>query len=170
MEKVLVAYASKYGYTAETSDWIAATMRDSGLEVTVMPAAEVETLDPYEFVILGTAVKGEGVFPDAVNFMEKFREELRVKPSAYFALSMLMADPSDEHRKHVAAILNRLRFESRPWDMGLFGGVRDPKTLSWILYWSIKRAKAPVGDFRNSGAIKEWAERLAKRIVEGKPY
>lgn len=170
MQKVLIAVASKYGYTAETAEQIAGVFRDAGLTVDVIPAAEVKDVAPYEFVLLCTAVKGESVIPEASAFVERFRDDLRGKPAAYFALSIMMANPSDENRKHVAAILNKMRFESRPWDMGIFGGVRDPKTLSWILHWSIKRAKAPVGDYRNTGAIKEWAERLAKRVIEGKPY
>lgn len=170
MKKALIAYASKYGYTAESAGQIAEVFKDAGLDVDLLPASEVKDIGPYEFVLLCTAVKGENVVPEAVSFVERFRDDLRTKPAAYFALSMLMANPSDENRKHVAAILNKLRFESRPWDMGIFGGVRDPKTLSWILGWSVKRAKAPVGDYRNPGAIKEWAERLAKRVIDGKPY
>jgi menaquinone-dependent protoporphyrinogen oxidase len=170
MKKVLVAYASKYGYTAEAAGWVADVFKENNLDVDLVPAAEVQDIAPYEFVLLCTAVKGENVVPEAAEFNERFRDAMRGKPAAYFALSMYMADPSDENRKHVAAILNKLRFESRPWDMGIFGGVRDPKTLSRILTWSVKAAKAPVGDFRNPGAIKEWAERLAKRIIDGKPY
>lgn len=170
MEKVLIAVASKYGYTAESAEQIAEVFRGAGLKVDLLPAADVDDVSAYEFVLLCTAVKGENVVPDASNFYERFRDDLRGKPAAYFALSMYMADPSDENRKHVAAILNKLRFESRPWDMGIFGGVRDPKTLSRILHWSVKAAKAPFGDYRNPGAIKEWAERLANRIIEGKPY
>lgn len=170
MNKVLIAVASRYGYTAETAEQIAETFKGLGLSVDILPVSEISDIEPYEFVLVCTAVKGENVLPEAVAFVEKFRDALRGKPAAYFALSMLMANPSDENRKHVAAILNKLRFESRPWDMGIFGGVRDPKTMSKILHWSVKKAKAPVGDYRNPGAIKEWSERLAKRIIEGKPY
>jgi menaquinone-dependent protoporphyrinogen oxidase len=170
MDKVLIAFASKHGYTAESAELIGGWMREAGLTVDVKRAAEVENLAPYEFIILGTAVKGENVLPDAVDFVERFREDLRVKPAAYFALSMLMADPSDENRKHVAAVLNKLRFEMRPWDLGIFSGVRDPKTLSWVLNWSVRQTKAPLGDFRDPEAMKSWTERLAKRIKEGKPY
>jgi len=170
MKKVIIAYASKYGYTAEAAEIIAATLREADLDVDVKQTEEITSLDPYEFIVLGTAVKGETVMPEAAAFMERFRPVLREKPAAYFALSMLLAEPTDENKKRVAAVMNSLRFESRPWDLGLFPGVRDPKTLPVVLKWSLKRTNTPVGDFRDPEMMKEWAGRLAKKITEGKPY
>ena len=170
MEKVLIAYASQQGSTKEAAGTIAEGLREVGLTVEVQAARDVDSLDDYDFVVLGTAVKGEDVLPEAAEFMEKWRTELRGKPAAYFALSMLMADPTDENRKHVAAILNKLRFEQRPWDLGIFGGVRDPEKMSMVLRWSVKQSKVPVGDFRDPAAMKAWAMRLGERIKEGKPY
>ena len=170
MDKVIIAYASRHGYTKEAAETVAEGLRGTGLTVDVRPAGEVDDLAKYDFVVLGTAVKGENVLPEAEAFMEKWRDDLRGKPAAYFALSMLMADPTDENRKHVAAVLNKLRFEQRPWDLGIFGGVRDPSKLSAVLRWSVKQSKAPLGDFRDPAAMKSWAERLGRRIKEGKPY
>ncbi len=170
MEKVLVAYASRHGYTKEAAETVADSLTGLGLKVDTMPAGDVNNLTDYDFVVLGTAVKGEDVLPEAVEFMEKWRDDMRGKPAAFFALSMLMADPTEENRKHVAAVLNKLRFEQRPWDLGIFGGVRDPNKLSTVLRWSVKQTKAPLGDFRDPAAMRTWAERLGKRILEGKPY
>ncbi len=170
MENVLVAYASRHGYTKEAAETVAEGLKGLGLKVDTKAAGDVDNLSNYDFVVLGTAVKGEDVLPEAAEFMEKWRDDMRGKPAAFFALSMLMAEPTDENRKHVAAVLNKLRFEQRPWDLGIFGGVRDPDKLSMVLRWSVKQSKAPLGDYRDPAAIKAWAERLGKRILEGKPY
>jgi menaquinone-dependent protoporphyrinogen oxidase len=55
-ERVLVAYGSKYGSTAEIAGAIGDTLRAAGLPVDVRAAREVSSLDPYRAVVLGSAV------------------------------------------------------------------------------------------------------------------
>ena len=55
-ERVLVAYGSKFGSTAEIAQAIGTTLRVAGLEVDVKPAREVRSLEPYRAVVLGSAV------------------------------------------------------------------------------------------------------------------
>jgi menaquinone-dependent protoporphyrinogen oxidase len=45
---VLVAYATTSSSTAEIAGWIAAEMRDAGLDVRLRPAGEVEDVAGYE--------------------------------------------------------------------------------------------------------------------------
>jgi menaquinone-dependent protoporphyrinogen oxidase len=56
MKHILVAYASKYGSTAEIAKKIGEVLRGSGLEVNVVSATEVENISSYEAVILGSGV------------------------------------------------------------------------------------------------------------------
>ncbi len=53
--RVLVAYASKRGSTAEIAEVIAATLRQEGLEVDCKRAGETGDLDAYGAVVLGSA-------------------------------------------------------------------------------------------------------------------
>ena len=55
-KKVLVAYASKYGATAEIAEKMGEVHRQAGLSTDVIPADEVSDLTPYEAVVLGSAV------------------------------------------------------------------------------------------------------------------
>lgn len=169
-DTVLIAYATRHGYTAEAAEHMAEAIRGIGLEVEVKPAAEVDSLEGYKAVILGTPVKGDNPMPDAIAFAERFRSELNELPTALFGLSMLLSDPSEENKKSVISILNRLRFEMRPIGIGAFGGVRDEKKLPFVLKWTAKRSQIPTGDFRDWEAMKEWAEHMATLIKENRRY
>ena len=54
--QILVAYATKYGATKEIAEKIGQVLRQAGLRVEVLPAAQVDTLAPYQAVVLGSAV------------------------------------------------------------------------------------------------------------------
>ena len=54
--RVLVTAATKYGATAEVAQMIAEVLADRGLEPTVVPPEQVEGVDGYDAVVLGSAV------------------------------------------------------------------------------------------------------------------
>jgi menaquinone-dependent protoporphyrinogen oxidase len=76
MTNVLVAYASKHGSTAEIAQAIAETLRQSGLSVDCAAAAEVRSLEPYDAVVLGSAVYMKRWRGDAKQFLRKHADEL----------------------------------------------------------------------------------------------
>ena len=53
---VLVAYASKRGSTAEIAEAIAEALRQSGVSVDCIEAGKVGSVEPYDAVVLGSAV------------------------------------------------------------------------------------------------------------------
>src|SRR3954463_8889622 len=56
MTTVLVTFTSKHGSTAEIADAIAETLYESGFQVDCVKGCELESLDGYDAVILGSAV------------------------------------------------------------------------------------------------------------------
>jgi menaquinone-dependent protoporphyrinogen oxidase len=54
--RVLVAYATKYGATAEIAEKMGQVLRQAGLQTDVLPADRVGDLAPYRAVVLGSAV------------------------------------------------------------------------------------------------------------------
>ncbi len=54
--QVLVAFATKYGATAEIADKIGQVLRESGLPADVLPVDSVGDLTRYDAVVLGSAV------------------------------------------------------------------------------------------------------------------
>jgi menaquinone-dependent protoporphyrinogen oxidase len=56
MMRVLVTAATKYGATAEIAQAIAEGLGEHGLEATVLPPEQVEGVDGYDAVVVGSAV------------------------------------------------------------------------------------------------------------------
>jgi menaquinone-dependent protoporphyrinogen oxidase len=54
--KILVTVASRHGATKEIAEAIARELAERGLEVTVSPVQEVDSIQGYDAVVLGSAV------------------------------------------------------------------------------------------------------------------
>lgn len=54
--KVLITASSRHGATAEIAEAIAKEVRRGGFEVELKPPGDVETLEGYDAVIIGSAV------------------------------------------------------------------------------------------------------------------
>lgn len=54
--RVLVAYATRHGATKEIAEALAGALRRDGHPVDLRAADHVETLDPYDAAVLGSAV------------------------------------------------------------------------------------------------------------------
>lgn len=93
---VLVAYASKRGSTAEIAETVAATLRRAGLSVECEEAGEVRTLDPYDAVVIGSAVYMKRWRGDARHFVKKHRRALRKMPFWVFSTGPV-GDPAKDN-------------------------------------------------------------------------
>jgi menaquinone-dependent protoporphyrinogen oxidase len=92
---VLVAYSSKRGSTAEIAETVAATLRREGLGVCLEPVEGVDSLDPYDAVVLGSAVYMKRWRGDAKHFLKKHRKALKQKPFWVFS-SGPVGDPAKD--------------------------------------------------------------------------
>ncbi len=54
--KILVAYASKHGATAEIAERIGKVIREAGFEVDIFPVGRAGDLGAYGAVVLGSAI------------------------------------------------------------------------------------------------------------------
>lgn len=83
--RVLVAYATKLGSTAEIAETIAHVLRDGGHHAVAMPAREVTSLEDWDAVVLGSAVYAAYWQRDARRFAERFRDQLKARPLWLFS-------------------------------------------------------------------------------------
>jgi menaquinone-dependent protoporphyrinogen oxidase len=85
MPDVLVAYASKHGSTAEIAEAVAETLRGSGLSTDCIEAALVDSVEPYDAVVLGSAIYMGRWRPHARHFVRKHAEHLAERPFWVFS-------------------------------------------------------------------------------------
>ena len=84
-KRVLVAYASKYGATAEIAEKIGIELESAGLNVSVEDAGKVKDLADAAFVILGSAIYYGRWRKGATKFLKKFEKQLAGIPVWFFS-------------------------------------------------------------------------------------
>jgi menaquinone-dependent protoporphyrinogen oxidase len=164
--QVLVAYATKYGATAEIAEKIGEVLRKAGLQVDVLPAGKVRDLAPYQAVVLGSAVYMGRWMKDAVKLLTANEAALAQKAVWFFSSGPLgEGDPVE--------LLEGWRFPPlqqpiadriQPRDIAVFHGALDIAKLNWLYRWIMKNFKSPEGDFRDWAAITAWAESIAAAL------
>ncbi len=169
--KTLVAYASKYGSTAEIAEKIGDVLNQTGLATDVLSADKVGDLTQYEAVILGSAVYIGKWRKEAVNFLishEKFLAKRHVW--------LFSSGPSGEGDP--VELLDGWRFPEAqqgiierigPRGIKIFHGSVDTEKLNFIEKSMVKTVKAPSGDFRDWDDITLWAESIAEALKEESP-
>jgi len=165
--KVLVAYATKCGSTAEVAAEIGRVMESkSGCQVDVQPVGEVKEVGGYDAVIVGSATRVGKWLPEAVEFVEEHKGALGQVPVAFFTVCLTLREDTEENRREVAAYLDPVCEIVQPVDVGLFAGVLDYGKLSFVPRMMLKAMKAPGGDFRDWEAIRAWAAGLCPALLE----
>jgi menaquinone-dependent protoporphyrinogen oxidase len=96
MTRILVAYATKYGATAEIADAVAAGIRDTGAEVEVRPAKDVRDLTGVDAVVVGAGVYMNRWHGDGLDFLKRFERELAGRPTWLFSSGPTGGDPKAE--------------------------------------------------------------------------
>jgi menaquinone-dependent protoporphyrinogen oxidase len=91
--RVLVAYASKMGGTAEIAEAVAREIRAHGLEVDVMPARDVHTMNSYEYVIVGSAIYAGHWRHEATRLLRSYRKELTARQVWLFQSGLSVLGP-----------------------------------------------------------------------------
>src|SRR3954451_10636059 len=159
-KRALIAYASKHGSTREVAERVAAVMRSSGLDVDVLPAAEVCHLRGYDAVVVGGALYAGRLHKDGRAFLARHQDRLAVRSFAAFALGPKTLDPTDvaSSRAQLDRALKAVP-QVEPVSVAIFGGVIDPSALRFPFN------HMPASDARDWAAIDAWAKDLAERIA-----
>ncbi len=165
-EKVLVAYATRAGSTAEVAQAVAETLREAGLDVDLRRAREVADVSPYRAVVLGAPIHAFRWMPEAMRFLRRHREALSHIPVAYFAVCITLMEDTEENCRLVESWMEPARALLEPVRLGLFAGKMDYSRLSLLERFIIQRMiKVPEGDHRDWEAIRAWAREVAGLLV-----
>lgn len=160
---VLIAYATKYGATAEIAEKIGEVLRQAGLTADVLPADQVGEVNSYTAVVLGSAVYAGQWRGEAVKLLEANEQQLTNRAVWFFS-----SGPTGEGDP--VQIMKGFRFPAaqqpiadriKPRDIAFFHGSIDMKKLNLAEKVLVKGIKAPTGDFRDWNAITAWANSIA---------
>ena len=164
MKNVLVTHASRSGSTTEIATKIAEVLRSKSENVTVLPVEEVTDLNPYNAVVLGSAVYMGHWMKEAVTFLETHEDALSTRPVWIFS-SGPTGPGNPVERLHgwrfpqaQQAIADRIK----PHEVVLFHGKIELDDLNFGEKIMIRALGAPTGDFRDWNAIGAWAEGIAR--------
>ena len=160
--RVLVAYASKHGATAEIADAIAERLRAAGHDVEAHPAQDVTTVDGFDAVVLGSAVYAGSWRKEAVELAERHGDQFARVPLWLFSSGPLGEDVDDNEEQPKQ--LPSLRESLAPRDHRVFFGALDLSELGFGERMVVKAVKAPQGDFRNWDEIHGWADAIAEEL------
>jgi len=194
MGKILVAYATMAGSTAEVAQAIRDELAKSGAQVDVLPVAQVKDITPYDGVVLGGPMI-MGWHRAASGFLRKHRKDLQRIPFAVFMLAMSLTQTAnmsldgvslyiDDKLPKPPAKADRMTFKERyatlsnyiapvlraarpalPASIGVFGGRLEYGRLKvWAVLFAMLIIQAPAGDRRNWDLIREWAADLPEKF------
>jgi menaquinone-dependent protoporphyrinogen IX oxidase len=185
MTKSLIAYGTRYGATASTSEEIAEILRKEGFEVRVVNAKKekVRDITEYELIIVGSGMQIDRWTGEAEDFLKKFQKELAKKKVALFVSSGAQALIEHEGKpekigrgKKKYLEEKAAKYNLQPVALGLFGGVYDFNRWPW---WAgkakpmskqqldaagFKETQPGIYDTRNWNAIRSWAKELVQKV------
>ena len=167
MQKVLIAYASRYGSTRDIAEAVSRVLGERGVAAPVRPADGVPTLEPYRAVVLGSAVYEGEWLEDGVDFLRRFRVPLSERPVWLFSSGTTDTGAPTETMKGwtFPGLLASIERDIAPQGKALFGGRLDSSRLSFGDWLRNPSLRGVSGDFRDWGAIEAWAGDVATALT-----
>ncbi len=190
MAKILVAYATMSGTTADVAQAVGEEIAKAGVQVEVLPIREVKSLAGYDGVVVGGPMIA-GWHRDALSFLRRNRKAWSSTPLAVFLTAMSLTRAAttslngvpfciDDGLPKPPARTDRLSFRERyslpenyarpilnaarpakPVSLAFFGGRLEYGRFPW---WAVLFAmfvvQAPAGNKQNWPFIRGWAAGL----------
>jgi menaquinone-dependent protoporphyrinogen oxidase len=187
MNKILVAYATMAGSTADVAQAVGEEISKNGFQVDVLPISDIKDIDTYDGVVVGAPMI-MGWHRDAIRFLRKYRDSFQHIPLAVFAMAMSLTQTGETRvgnvpvyvdnklpkpprnegslnfRERYATLSNYLHpilkavHPAKPASIGVFGGRLEYGRLKWwAVLFVMLIIQAPAGDRRNWQAMQEWS-------------
>lgn len=162
---VLVAFASKRGSTREIAETVAATLRREGLGVCLERVEDVQSLDGYDAVVVGSAVYIKRWRGDARHFLKKHRKALRQMPFWVFS-SGPVGDPANDNPEWTEPP----KIVEKVEELGgrghvVFGGCLPSEPTGFMVKAMVEGTPKEFRDRRDWAQIRDWAHQIASSLV-----
>ena len=170
--KILVAYASAHGSTAEVAEFIGKELAHRDFDVTVSNVMDVQSVTPYNAFILGSAIHAGMWLTDMSQFLDRFQNDIKDAPVAFFITCIRILEPNGyDHvlREYVNhRVLDRMNVKR----LTAFAGRLDLDNVDWEERWTLAArydGLEPPGsynsDFRDWDAIRAWTTKVADDLL-----
>ncbi len=160
--RVLVAFSSQGGSTAEIAQVIGITLLEQGCDVDVRPARQVESVAGFTGIVVGSGLYHGVWLPEAFKFLQRHRRPLASMPVWLFDSGPLDCSAEERLLPLTPGVASLARAIGARGHM-TFGGKLGVTGLSLEERMLVLAGKA--GDFRNFDDVREWAGRIADDLA-----
>jgi menaquinone-dependent protoporphyrinogen IX oxidase len=161
--KVLVAYGTTNGSTAQIAEAIAEVLRKDGLTVDALPAGSVASVASYDAVLVGGGLYAGRWHKDARRFVRRHGKVLAERPLWFFSSGPLDASAAERDIPPVSGVQRAMiRLDAR--DHVTFGGSLEEGAKGLVAGMILRSGKG--GDFRDFTQIEAWAGRVADELTD----
>jgi len=161
--KVLVAVASRHDATRGIAQVIADELETSGLGVDLRDADAVANISDYRAIVLGSAIYTGGWLAEARHLVDFNGPALRKVPVWLFSSGPIGTD--DAKTLDDLPEVQELMKATGAREHRVFAGRLDKRRLDPAERSVTKVVDAQEGDFRDLGAIIEWARSIASSLI-----
>ena len=159
--KVLVAVASRHGATREIGDAIAEALIAAGHEAAVVDPDDVESVESYEAVVLGSSVYVGRWAASARALVDRLGHYLAVRPVWLFSSGPVGNPPKPEgDPEEIATLVTRLNARGHR----SFAGRLDTEDLSLAERAVVALIQAEKGDYREWAEPMTWGTEIAQDL------
>ncbi|HUK92613.1 MAG TPA: flavodoxin domain-containing protein [Methanomicrobiales archaeon] len=158
--KVLIAYATRMGSTAEIAQAVGRELEATGLGVEVARLKDVGSIGGFTAIVIGSPVYMTQIEKDVAVFIARHGAGLSRVPVAAFAVGLA---PVDHRVGSVGDVLDKFRAALgpvKPVAITMFAGRLELARMSFVQRTVTGLMKVFTGDFRDWEAVRVWARGL----------
>jgi menaquinone-dependent protoporphyrinogen oxidase len=170
-QKVLIIYSSQFGTTAEIAGFIGEVLCQSSATVETKWVNDVEDLNNYDAVIIGSPIQYDRWMLVANEFVRANQIILSKLPVAYFFTCLELSQQTEKTKRKAMSYSDKLYALTprvQPVSVGRFAGVLDYSKMSFFFRLIAKGIFAikgvSEGDYRDWDAIRQWAQNVHAKL------
>lgn len=159
--RVLVTVASRHGATAEMGRVVADELRTAGHDVDEVEPDEVERVDAYDAVVMGSAAYVGRLALGLRDLVDRQAGQLRQRPTWLFWSGPVGDPPVPET---VPDDVTEIARATGARGVQVFPGRLDRAGLNISERALVALTRADAGDFRDLEQVREWARGVAATL------
>lgn len=161
-DKVLVAYGTTNGSTAQIAEAVAGVLRKEGLTAEAVPARSVTSPESYDAVVVGGGLYAGRWHKDARRFVRRHARALSRRPLWLFSSGPLDPSASERDIPPVPGVRRAMiRLDAR--EHVTFGGCLEEGAKGFVARQIVSSGRG--GDFRDFHQIEAWAARIGSELL-----